>query len=101
MPVPELEGVPLLLGVPLLEGVPELLGVPLLEGVPLLLDVTDRLGVILGVLLSLGQVAPTQQTEPERLPPVEHSHDAQQAPGLQPPFDSANRRPFGTLQVPQ
>ncbi len=101
MPVPELEGVPLLLGVPLLDGVPLLLGVPELEGVPVLLDVTDRLGVTLGVLLSLGHVAPTQQTEPDRLPPDPHSQDAQHAPGLHPPLDSASKRPAGTLHVPQ
>ncbi len=38
------------------------------------LGVIGGVGVILGVLLSLGHVAPTQQILPDLISPCEHAH---------------------------
>ena len=54
----------------------------------------DLVEVELGVLLSLGHVAPTQHTDPCKVPPLEHSQLTQQ-PFVQPPFDSSSNLELG------
>ncbi len=51
--------------------------------------------------LSLEQDAPTQHTDPERLPPDEHSHVTQHPPFAHPPFDTSNRLAVGFTHASQ
>jgi hypothetical protein len=82
--------------VDVVEGVGVAVRVEVLVG----LGVIDGVGEILGVLLSLGHVAPTQHTLPDKDPPLLHSQETQHAPGSHPIY-SARRRVFGTEHVPQ
>jgi hypothetical protein len=63
-----------------------------------LLGVIEGVDEVLGVLLSLGHVAPTQQILPDTVPPLLHPQDAQHAPGSHPMYASS-RLVLGTEHV--